>query len=181
MSLFNIITLDFHLKGLLDKIRRSNTSTWSSKASLKCFYCLLWNPILWNFRIYSKWSICHKYYIQTVSFVRFEGVVIYCNLCDHKETWQDYIKKHHLKKHQQSKHEGLSFCQQCEYRAILQGNLETHVQSKHEFVRYLCKQCEFQAKRQDQLKAHHYYQDKIVKCSCNQCATCANVFAAIVT
>ena len=155
MSLFNITTLDFHLKGLLDKIRRSNTSTWSSKASLKRFYCPLWTPILWNFRIYSKWSICHKYYIQKVSFVRFEGVVYYCNLCDHKETWQDYIKKHHLKKHQQSKHEGLSFCQQCEYRAILQGNLETHVQSKHEFVRYSCKQCEFQAKRQDQLKAHH--------------------------
>lgn len=155
MSLFNITTLDFHLKGLLDKIRRSNTSTWSSKASLKRFYCPLWTPILWNFRIYSKWSICHKYYIQTVSFVRFEGVVYYCNLCDHKETWQDYIKKHHLKKHQQSKHEGLSFCQQCEYRAILQGNLETHVQSKHEFVRYSCKQFEFQATRQDQLKAHH--------------------------
>ena len=111
-------------------------------------------------RIYSKWSICHKYYIRTVSFVCFEGIVYSCNLCDHNETWQD-----HLKKHQQSKHEGLRYSSnQCEYRATLQGNLKTHEQNK-----YSCKQCEFQATGQDQLKTHQQYQHTGVKCSCIQC------------
>jgi hypothetical protein len=78
--------------------------------------------------------ICYKCYIQAVSSVCFEGIVYFCNLCDHKATRQD-----HIKGHKQSKHEGLRYsCNQCEYQAILQGNLKTHQQSKHEAVKYSC-------------------------------------------
>ena len=60
----------------------------------------------------------------------FEGFFFFCNLCDHKATRQD-----HLKRPQKFKHEGLIYsCNQCEYQPTLQGNLKTHQQSKNEDV-----------------------------------------------
>jgi hypothetical protein len=73
-------------------------------------------------KIHSKWSICHNCYIQSVSSVCFEGIVHFCNLCDHKAT-----RQYQLKTHQQSNHEGLRYsCNQCEYQATRQDQLKTH-------------------------------------------------------
>ena len=60
-----------------------------------------------------------------------------------------------LNKHIQSKHEGARYpCDQCDYQATQQFHLQTHVQSKHEGVKYACDQCDYQATQQFSLKRH---------------------------
>ena len=45
--------------------------------------------------------------------------------------------------HIQSKHEGVRYeCDQCECKAVWQSYLTDHIKSKHEGVRYECDQCE---------------------------------------
>ena len=47
-----------------------------------------------------------------------------------------------LKTHIQAKHEGVKYaCNQCDYQATQQAHLTTHIQAKHEDVIYACNQC----------------------------------------
>ena len=48
----------------------------------------------------------------------------------------------------------LAACNHCDYQATQQGNLTTHIQSKHEGVKYACNQCDFQASMQSALAIH---------------------------
>ena len=42
----------------------------------------------------------------------------------------------------------------CQYQATTSGNLRTHVQSKHEGVKYACMHCDYQATTTGSLKRH---------------------------
>ena len=46
-------------------------------------------------------------------------------------------KQGHLKSHIQSKHEKIKYsCNQCDHQATTQGNLKRHIQSIHEKIKY---------------------------------------------
>ena len=45
-------------------------------------------------------------------------------------------------------------CNQCDYQATQQSNLETHILSKHEGIKYPCNQCDYQATKRGHLKRH---------------------------
>ena len=88
-----------------------------------------------------------------------------CDQCESK-----FLRKDHLKRHIQSKHEGVRYaCNQCDYQASYNCDLRRHIQSKHEGVRYACDQCEYQATQQDSLKMHIQSQHDGVKYACDQC------------
>ena len=60
-----------------------------------------------------------------------------------------------LTTHIQSKHEGVKYaCNQCDYQAKQQGNLKIHIQSQHEGVKHDCNYCDYQATQQRNLKVH---------------------------
>ena len=60
-----------------------------------------------------------------------------------------------LQTHIQSKHEGIKYpCNQCDYQATQQSNLQTHIQCIHEGVKYPCNQCDYQATTQSNLQRH---------------------------
>ena len=45
-------------------------------------------------------------------------------------------------------------CNQFDYQATQQGNLKTHIQSKHENIEYACNQCDKKFKWKHLLKSH---------------------------
>ena len=50
-------------------------------------------------------------------------------------------------------HEVISYtCDQCEYKAAMKSNLESHIKEKHEGVCYTCDQCEYRAKSKSSLE-----------------------------
>ena len=80
------------------------------------------------------------------------------------------IQQVHLKTHIESKHEGVKYaCDQCDYQASRQDHLKTHIESKHNGIRYVCDKCDYQASWKIQLKTHIESQHEGVKYSCDQC------------
>ena len=54
------------------------------------------------------------------------------NLQDSKSCVDGQIISFSIKTHIQSKHEGIKYpCNQCDYRATTQSNFQRHIQSKH--------------------------------------------------
>ena len=78
--------------------------------------------------------------------------------------------KKDLQTHIQSKHEGIKYpCHHCDYEASRQDTLQTHIESQHEGIRYPCDQCGFQATRRDTLQKHIRSIHEGVKYPCNHC------------
>ena len=66
-----------------------------------------------------------------------------------------YRQKAGLISHIQSKHNGIKYsCNLCRYLATTQGNLKLHKESQHGGVKYSCDQCKHQFTRKDNLKLH---------------------------
>jgi len=79
-------------------------------------------------------------------------------------------RAYHLKTHVESKHEGVRYpCLQCEYAATTAGQLKIHVESKHEGVRYPCAQCNYLTTTASYLKTHVAFKHKGVGYPCLQC------------
>ena len=67
-------------------------------------------------------------------------------------------------------HEGVKYaCNQCNFQAILQGNLTKHLQSKHKGVKYACDQCGKQFTEDGSLMRHIQSVHEGVKYVCSQC------------
>ena len=60
-------------------------------------------------------------------------------------------------------------CNQCDYQATRQVNLQQHIRSKHEGIKYPCNQCDYQATRQSSLQKHIQSVHEGMKYPCNQC------------
>ena len=60
-------------------------------------------------------------------------------------------------------------CNQCDKQFTTEGNLKTHIQSKHEGIKYACKQCDYQASSQSNLTMHKYALHEGLKYACNEC------------
>ena len=72
--------------------------------------------------------------------------------------------------HIQSKHEGVKYdCDKCDYQAIRHDHLTRHIKSKHEGVRYACDWCSFQSTRKDHLTRHIQSKHEGAKYACDQC------------
>jgi predicted RNA-binding Zn-ribbon protein involved in translation (DUF1610 family) len=68
-----------------------------------------------------------------------------------------------LTTHIQSKHQGIRYdCDQCDYRANTKSVLTIHQQSKHEGIRYDCDQCDYRATQQSHLTRHRQSQHEVV-------------------
>ena len=83
-----------------------------------------------------------------------------------------YPQNKQLQAHVKSVHEGLKYaCNQCEKQYADQSNLKIHIESKHEGIKYACNLCDYQAKRQECLTPHILSKHKgiKVKYACNQC------------
>ena len=81
-----------------------------------------------------------------------------------------FIQQNHLQTHIQSKHEGVKYpCNQCDYQATQQGTLQRHIQSKHKGIKYPCDQCDYQATQQSNLQVHIQSKHEGIKYPCNQC------------
>ena len=110
-----------------------------------------------------------------------QGLKYVCSQCEDRQ----FAELKLLTRHIQSKHDGPEhFCYMCEYEATSQGNLENHIESEHDGVKYAfgsifhtqrinkypCKQCEYKASKPDLLKSHvnskHEGEDKF---ECNKC------------
>jgi len=94
-----------------------------------------------------------------------------CNFCDYQTK-----KRQHLKKHQESIHEGIKHpCDQCDYKATAQSSLKRHKQTKHEGIKYSynlypCDQCPYKATTKSSLKRHKKTKHEGIKYYCDQCA-----------
>ena len=64
---------------------------------------------------------------------------------------------------------------QCEYAATMANNLQKHVESKHEGVRYSCFQCEYAATTANSLHKHVERKHEGVIYSCLQCKYAATI------
>ncbi len=60
-------------------------------------------------------------------------------------------------------------CKECEYVATQAGNLKTHIESKHDWVRYLCSKCEYAATEASKLKRHVESKHEGVRYPCPKC------------
>ena len=81
-----------------------------------------------------------------------------------------FANQYNLQRHIKSIHEGLKFsCDQCDYQASHQSNLTTHIKSVHEGVRFLCNQCDYQASQQANLTTHIKSKHEGLKFACNEC------------
>ena len=60
-------------------------------------------------------------------------------------------------------------CQQCDYKTAYKGNLDKHVESKHESISYPFQQCDYQATRSVHLQAHIQYKHEGIRYPCQQC------------
>ena len=106
----------------------------------------------------------------------------------HSRVDQHFSVESSVKAHIGSKHENVEYqfdqsqqplinqqiltkhgCNQCDYQATTQSNLTTHIQSKHDGVKYACNQCDYQARTQSHLKTHIQSKHEGVKYACNQC------------
>ena len=64
--------------------------------------------------------------------------------------------QYNLNRHKQYKHLGVRYkCDHCEHQANTQGNLSNHKQVKHLEVRYSCNQCEYKSSTQGHLTIHN--------------------------
>ena len=95
---------------------------------------------------------------------------------DHKKSFKcqqcDYeaTRLDNLQTHIKSKHEGIRYpCQQCDYKATLASNLQKHIKSKHEGIKYPCQQCDYQATLASDLKRHIKSQHEGIRYPCEQC------------
>ena len=76
-------------------------------------------------------------------------------------------QRRNLQVHIQSKHERVRYpCSKCDYQATTQGSLQKHIQSQHEGIKYPCNQCDYQATAQSSLKDHISWKhsDTVLKC-----------------
>ena len=81
-----------------------------------------------------------------------------------------FTTKYNLQKHIQSKHEGIKYpCNHCDYQATQQCSLKNHMQSKHEGIKYPCYECDYQATTQLNLNRHIQSQHEGIKYPCDQC------------
>ena len=63
--------------------------------------------------------------------------------------------QNNLTTHIQSKHDGVKYaCNQCDYHATQLSSLRVHIQNVHEGVKYPCNQCDYQATHQSNLTKH---------------------------
>ena len=60
-------------------------------------------------------------------------------------------------------------CNQCDYKAIMQGSLICHIRSVNEGVNYDCNQCDYRATMQGSLTCHIQSVYEGVKYDCNKC------------
>ena len=68
----------------------------------------------------------------------------------------------------QSVHEGVRYdCNQCDYRATQQSNLNSHMKSIHEGIRYECNQCNNRA-----TQTHHNFHMRLVHKEMYDCDQC---------
>ena len=73
--------------------------------------------------------------------------------CD--QCQNQFKRKAHLKTHIQSKHDGIKYaCNHCEYQATQQSALKVHIQSKHDGIKYPCTECNQQFKWKNTLTSH---------------------------
>ena len=75
-----------------------------------------------------------------------------CHICK-----QSYKNKNILKKHIKNIHlnDGIKYpCNQCDHQASSKGNLQRHIQSKHEGIKFPCNQCDYQATDRSNLQKH---------------------------
>ena len=113
-----------------------------------------------------------------------EGVRYKCELCDHKATQSNSLKKHEQAKHgiitagnyhckscdkifrsdtgrwqhTRSVHDGFRYrCDQCAYTTTNSSSLKIHQNVEHEGIRFTCNMCAYKAKKKDNLKRHKIY------------------------
>ena len=73
------------------------------------------------------------------------------NECDPLSVTNIQIKS---ESHMQKNSEGKSDCNQCERKFSSKSNLNSHIKSKHEGIKYTCDQCEFKATKSYYIKSH---------------------------
>ena len=57
--------------------------------------------------------------------------------------------------HVQSKHEGVRFpCDQCDYKAVQKPSLVRHIKTVHEGVKFPCEECDYKAAQKFTLMRH---------------------------
>ena len=79
-------------------------------------------------------------------------------------------RKDHLKSHVQVKHEGIKYpCKQCDFKAVTKSHLQQHMKSKHEGIVYPCHQCNHQATAPSRLQQHIKSIHLGFKYLCQQC------------
>ena len=73
--------------------------------------------------------------------------------CDKCES--SFQRLSNLNRHLKSKHEGVKFpCNQCDYQATYQVNLKHHIQAMHEGIKLSCNQCNSQFTFESALNKH---------------------------
>ena len=75
-----------------------------------------------------------------------------CHICK-----KSYKNKNILKKHIKNIHlnDGIKYpCNQYDHHASSKGNLQKHIQSKHEGIKYPCNQCDYEATERGNLQRH---------------------------
>ena len=83
---------------------------------------------------------------------------------------QQFIHQSNLTTHIQSKHEGLKYaCNLCDKQYTQQVDLTRHIQCKHEGVKYSCNLCKKQFTQQGHLRRHFQSAHEGTKYACNQC------------
>ena len=94
---------------------------------------------------------------------------------DEEETEEDdepkqVAKQSNLQRHIQSQHEGIKYpCDQCDYQATEKNGLQKHNKSKHEGINYICDKCNYQATKLGDLRRHIQSKHEGIKYPCNQC------------
>ena len=75
-----------------------------------------------------------------------------------------------LRTHVESKHEGIRYtCDQCDYKATLKKDRKKHKESQHEGVRYPCDKCDYKATEKSKLRIHKESKHLGVCYSCDDC------------
>ena len=63
-------------------------------------------------------------------------------------------------------------CQKCDYEATLQGNLQKHIESKHEGKIFQCHECDFKATSKRELKIYTQFKHECKTFQCNVSYVC---------
>lgn len=97
------------------------------------------------------------------------GQLVSSNINETISTNTKLLRKISVERPLNNKRYGMFPCDQCDYQATRIDNLNQHIKSQHEGIKYACNQCTYHASRPSNLRNHARKMHEGFKYYCDQC------------